>query len=87
MTKNRFHLLYAVLALVGVMFVHDLWVGYRQVAVLPYSQFQQLVHEGKVAEVKVGEDRLEGTLKEPLEGKTRFVTNRVGPELAKELGA
>src|SRR5271165_2201372 len=87
MTKNRFHLLYAVLALVGVMFIHDLWVGYRQVAVLPYSQFQQLLHEQKVAEVKVGEDRLEGTLKEPLDGKTRFVTNRVGPELAKELDA
>ncbi len=85
MNDKRFHFLYALLALVGVMFVHDLWVGYRQVAVLPYSQFQQLLHDKKVAEVKVGEDRLEGTLKEPLDGKTRFVTNRVGPELAKEL--
>ncbi len=85
MNDKRFHFLYALLALVGVMFVHDLWVGYRQVAVLPYSQFQQLLHDKKVAEVKVGEDRLEGTLKEPLDGKTRFVTNRVGSELAKEL--
>jgi len=85
MNEKRFHVLYALLALVGVMFVHDLWVGYRQVAVLPYSQFQQLLRDKKVAEVKVGEDRLEGTLKEPLDGKTRFVTNRVGAELAKEL--
>jgi cell division protease FtsH len=85
MNQKRFHVLYAVLALVGVMFAHDLWVGYRQVAVLPYSQFQALVREKKVAEVQVGEDRLQGTLKEPLDGKTRFVTNRVGPELAKEL--
>ncbi len=85
MNERRFQILYALLALVGVMFIHDLWVGYRQVAVLPYSQFQQLVREKKVAEVKVGEDRLEGTLKEPLDGKTRFITNRVGPELAKEL--
>jgi cell division protease FtsH len=85
MNQKRFHVLYALLALVGVMFVHDLWVGYRQVAVLPYSQFQALVREKKVAEVQVGEDRLQGTLKEPLDGKTRFVTNRVGPELAKEL--
>ena len=85
MNQKRFHFLYAVLALLGVMFIHDLWVGYRQVAVLPYSQFQALVREKKVAEVQVGEDRLQGTLKEPLDGKTRFVTNRVGPELSKEL--
>jgi len=85
MNQKRFHVLYALLALVGVMFIHDAWVGYRQVAVLPYSQFQALVREKKVAEVQVGDDRLQGTLKEPLEGKTRFVTNRVGPELAKEL--
>jgi cell division protease FtsH len=87
MTNRRFHILYALLALLGVMLIHDFWVGYRQVAVLPYSQFQQLVRDGKVAEVQVGEDRLQGTLKEALDGKTRFVTNRVGPELATELDA
>jgi cell division protease FtsH len=85
MNKNRFHFAYALLALLGVMFIHDLWSSYRQILVLPYSQFQQLVREKKVAEVQVGEDRLQGTLKEPLEGKTRFVTNRVGAELSKEL--
>jgi cell division protease FtsH len=85
MNQNRFHFAYALLALLGVMFIHDMWVGYRQVAVLPYSQFQQLVREKKVAEVQVGDERLQGTLKEPLEGKTRFVTNRVGAELSKEL--
>ncbi len=85
MNQKRFHVLYALVALMGVMFIHDLWVGYRQVAVLPYSQFQQLVRDKKVAEVQVGEERLQGTLKEPLDGKTRFVTNRVGGELAKEL--
>jgi cell division protease FtsH len=85
MNQKRFHFAYALLALLGVLFVHDLWVGYRQVAVLPYSQFQQLVREKKVAEVQVGEDRLQGTLKEPLDGKTRFVTNRVNGELSKEL--
>ncbi|HMK72085.1 MAG TPA: ATP-dependent metallopeptidase FtsH/Yme1/Tma family protein, partial [Myxococcaceae bacterium] len=85
MNQKRFHFAYALLALLGVLFVHDLWVSYRQVAVLPYSQFQQLVREKKVAEVQVGEDRLQGTLKEPLDGKTRFITNRVSGELAKEL--
>jgi len=85
MNRNRFHFVYALLAAMGVLFVHDLWVGYRQVAVLPYSQFQALVREKKVAEVQVGEDRLQGALKEPVDGKTRFVTNRVNAELAKEL--
>ena len=85
MNQKRFHFVYALLALMGVLFVHDLWVSYRQVAVLPYSQFQQLVREKKVAEVQVGEDRLQGTLREPIDGKTRFVTNRVNNDLAKEL--
>ena len=50
----------------------------QSVAVIPYSQFQKLLDEKKVAEVTVGEDQIKGTLKEPIEGtKTHFVTVKV----------
>ncbi|WP_257166784.1 ATP-dependent zinc metalloprotease FtsH [Bradyrhizobium sp. SRS-191] len=87
MTKQtRFNLWYAVVAIFVAMMIHNAWTSYRQVAVIPYSQFQDLLSAGKVKEVGVSENYLEGTLKEPLPGgQTRFATTRVDQEFAKEL--
>ncbi|MGJ5141851.1 ATP-dependent zinc metalloprotease FtsH [Bradyrhizobium oligotrophicum] len=87
MTKQtRFNLWYAVVAIIVAMMIHNAWTSYRQVAVIPYSQFQDLLNAGKVKEVGVSENYLEGTLKEPLpSGQTRFATTRVDQEFAKEL--
>ncbi|CCD84653.1 Cell division protein ftsH homolog (ATP-dependent zinc-metallo protease) [Bradyrhizobium sp. ORS 285] len=87
MTKQtRFNLWYAVVAIFVAMMIHNAWTSYRQVAVIPYSQFQDLLNAGKVKEVGVSENYLEGTLKEPLPGgQTRFATTRVDQEFAKEL--
>jgi cell division protease FtsH len=57
----------------------------QAVASIPYSQFQQLVRDDKVASVLVDSDRISGELKEPLDGKRKFVTVRVDEGLAKEL--
>ncbi|UFZ06692.1 ATP-dependent zinc metalloprotease FtsH [Bradyrhizobium ontarionense] len=88
MTKQtRFNLWYALIAIFVAMMVHNAWTSYRQVAAIPYSQFQDLLAAGKVKEVGVSENYLEGTLKEPLPGgQTRFATTRVDQEFAKELG-
>ncbi|MGJ5177170.1 ATP-dependent zinc metalloprotease FtsH [Bradyrhizobium oligotrophicum] len=88
MTKQtRFNLWYAIVAIFVAMMVHNAWTSYRQVAVIPYSQFQDLLAAGKVKEVGVSENYLEGTLKEALpSGQTRFATTRVDQEFAKELG-
>ncbi|WP_315719375.1 MULTISPECIES: ATP-dependent zinc metalloprotease FtsH [unclassified Bradyrhizobium] len=87
MTKQtRFNLWYAIVAIFVAMMIHNAWTSYRQVAVIPYSQFQDLLSAGKVKEVGVSENYLEGTLKEPLPGgQTRFATTRVDQEFAKEL--
>ena len=59
-----------------------------QVASIPYSEFQRLVREDKVAQVMVSQDQVQGELKEPLlGGKRRFVTVRVDAEMSKELDA
>ena len=45
--KTQFSLWYFAFALVAVLFVHDLWVGARDTAPIPYSQFQTLVREAR----------------------------------------
>jgi cell division protease FtsH len=83
--KTRFHFIYVVIALMGVSILHDLWVAYRSVETIPYSEFQRLVREKKIAELVVSDDAIEGTLKTPEDGKKRFVTTRVGTDIADEL--
>jgi len=85
--KTRFNLFYVALAVLGVLFLQDLFARSQAVASIPYSQFQGLVRAGEVEKVVIGPDRVEGTLKKPLEGKSRFVTTRVDPEISKELDA
>ena len=87
MDRNaRFHVTYLLLAAFGVLLLHDLWVGYRSVAHVPYSEFQKLLEEGQVSELVVSQDQIRGRLKTPQEGRDLFVTNRVAPDLAAELG-
>ncbi|MBI5067829.1 MAG: ATP-dependent zinc metalloprotease FtsH [Deltaproteobacteria bacterium] len=85
--KTRFNLFYALLAVLGVLAVQDLFARSQAVATIPYSQFQTLVRQGDVEKVVIGPDRIEGSLKKPLEGKSRFVTTRVDPDISKELDA
>ena len=82
---TRFHVTYLMIALFGVLLLHDLWASYRTVAHLPYSEFEKLLASNAVAEVVVEGDQITGKLKEPRDGKTLFETRRVDPSLADEL--
>ncbi len=83
---NRFNLGYAIVAILGVMLVQDLWVRSQQVAVIPYSKFETLLAGDEVLSVSVGQTDLRGELKKPLsDGKKRFVTARVEGDLATQL--
>lgn len=84
--KTQLTIWYWLLALLGVMWLHSLWTAYREVEPIPYSQFQQLLKDGKVEDVVISTNAIEGKLKSPLpDGRSRFVTTRVEPELAGEL--
>ena len=62
--------------------------AYNAVETIPYSQFEQLLAQDKIAEVSVGSDMIQGKLKEPLpSGKSAFVTARVDMALAEKLAA
>jgi cell division protease FtsH len=81
----RFNLGYFLFAFLGLMVIQYVYTTTQQVATIPYSQFEQLLREGKVAELGISDRFIRGKLKEPLEGKSIFVTTRVDPEFAQQL--
>lgn len=84
---TRFNLLYALIAVSGVLLLHDLWVGFRSIEPLPYSEFQQLVKENKLKEIVITSNEITGEFKSPTAPHKRFfVTTRVDNALAEELG-
>jgi cell division protease FtsH len=83
--KTGFNLAYVMLAAIGVLILQDWWIRSQAVATIPYSQFQRLVREDKVARVVVSSGRIQGEYREEIDGKRRFVTSRVEQDLAKEL--
>src|SRR3954471_10692103 len=87
MDKNaRFHLWYAIAAFLGLLLIQYVIATTQKIAPIPYSQFQQLLREGKAAEIGVSDRFIQGKLKEPLpDGKSQFVTTRVDPEFAQDL--
>jgi cell division protease FtsH len=88
MDKNtQFNLWYVALAVLAITWIHDIWVQVRTVEPIPYSQFQEYLREGRLRDVAVFSNHLEGSFKDPLpDGRTRFITTRVQEGLAKELG-
>jgi cell division protease FtsH len=81
----RFHIGYWIVAFLGLMLFQYVYTTTQQVANIPYSQFEQLLREGKVAEIGISDRFIQGKLKEPLDGKSIFVTTRVDPEFARQL--
>ncbi len=83
--KTQFSVWYFAFALLAMVFINDLLQGARTTAPIPYSEFQTLVQEGKVADIAIADNQIHGSFKAPVDGKTRFVTTRVDPALAKDL--
>ena len=61
--KHHFATWYVFAAFLGVMLVQFLWLHFTQIETIPYSQFEQLLDENKIAEVLVGQETIQGTLK------------------------
>ena len=84
--KTQFNFWYVMFAIVAIMYLQSWWAERRQVETVPYSEFQSLVRDGKVAEVSVGDDNIRAKLKEPMpDGRTQIYAVRVDPQLSEEL--
>jgi cell division protease FtsH len=86
--KTQINTWYLVIAMFGILLLQDLWVQWREVEIVPYSEFQRFLEDGKVAEIVVTEGHIRGILKQPLpDGRKKFSATRIEPALAKDLSA
>ncbi len=81
--QNPLPLWLITLALVGAMAVTLLTSQGAGTSAIPYSQFEQLLNDGKVTKVVVSGDTIRGTLSEKLpDGNSDFTTVQVPGDLA-----
>ncbi len=79
---------YIFAASIGMVLLQWVFATYNTVDTISYSEFEQLVARGSVTEVAVGQDTIQGKLKDKLaSGKSAFVTARVDAALAEKLEA
>jgi len=84
--RAQFSVWYVLLALIALQFLHGLYLQWRAVEPIPYSQFQALLKEGQIADLSITDNYITGTLKQGLQdGKKTFITTRVDPALARDL--
>src|SRR5438876_7159839 len=84
--QHWFNIWYVIIAVLGVLWLRNLWMTASQVEPIAYSQFEQELKAGRVKDIAISNNVIQGTYKEPKPDKrTRFVTTRVDPDLAKEL--
>jgi len=86
--QTKFNIWYLFVAIWGVFFAHEIWLRMTQIQEIPYSQFQTYLGTGRVQEIRITQNYINGTLKEPKEGEPKnFVTVRVEPGLAEALAS
>ena len=75
--ETQYHAWYWVAAMVAVMAIQVIFASYTQIAQLPYSEFQDDLKAGKIAEVRVSGNYIQGKFKAPDDKKrTEFITTR-----------
>src|SRR5437016_10452822 len=84
--ETQYHAWYWIAAIAAVMIIQAIFAAYTQVAQLPYSEYQDDLKTGKITEVRVSGNYIQGKFKEPdAQGRSDFITTRVDPQTAKEL--
>jgi len=82
--KHQLNISYLFIAF-ALLLVFQSWWTANQIQPIPYSRYEQLLKEGQISNVVVGPTYVEGELKTPQNGKSRFVTTRVDQPVATEL--
>ena len=83
--KQTWNLAYWIFALVLLLLLQNVWQTANQVEVVPYSEFEKALAQGKITEVTVADRTITGHLKIANGQKTLLMATRVEPELAQRL--
>jgi cell division protease FtsH len=84
--KVHINFWYVIAAVLGMLWIQSLYLQSTERTPIPYSRFQTLLNEDKVAQVDIGPNYISGSLKkaEP-DGLKDFITARVAPDLVQSL--
>src|SRR5258708_21101778 len=84
--ETQYHAWYWIAAMGGMMVIQAVFASYTQVQTIPYSEFQDDLKAGKIAEVRVSGNYIQGKFKEPdKSGYSDFITTPVDAPTAEEL--
>jgi len=83
--QTRFNLAYLVFALIAMLLVQHWWQQAQTLEVVPYSEFERMLADGRIAEVTIGDRQVIGRLRKAEGGKEIVVANRVEPDLAERI--
>ncbi len=83
--KHTWNVSYWVFVLVLLVLLQNLWQSANQTEVVPYSDFEKALSDGRVAEITVSDRTLIGRLKAADGSKTTLVAVRVEPDLVARL--
>src|SRR5271155_3145591 len=84
--ETQYHAWYWIAAMAAVMVMQGIFASYTKTAQIPYSAFQNDLKDGKIAEVRVSGNYIQGKFKEPdKDSRSEFITTRVDPEIAQQL--
>jgi cell division protease FtsH len=84
--ERKINAWYLVAAVIGFLLLQGLYQASKQYTTIPYSRFESLLNDNKIDKVWVGQNSIQGTLKEPeKDGVSQFITTRVDREFAAQL--
>jgi cell division protease FtsH len=84
--KAHINFWYIIAAVLGMMLIQNLYLESTKLTPIPYSRFQTLLNEDKVAQIGIAQNYISGSLKEAQpDGVKDFITTRVDPDLAQSL--
>jgi len=83
---HKFSMWYVILGIWGVLLLHNIMFSALAVKIIPYSEFLRLLEEGKVSEVAVSANQIQGRLADGIDGGGQlFRTVRVDQEVSRML--
>src|SRR4029079_1779723 len=84
--ETQYHAWYWIAAMAVLLIIQLVFAAYTQVRPIPYSEFQDDLKAGKIAEVRVSGNYIQGKFKEPdKQGYSDFIKTRDDAENAGEL--
>jgi len=77
---------YVLLAVLALLMAQSWWTESRRVTTVPYSEFQAMLADGRLASISVSATKIRGKLKQAnADGRELIDTIRIEPEFARDL--